>query len=102
MQGTCPAARAAGFFSPGATRWRRAPASTIMSTRCQDICMTSPTRPEDHKRADAEVPAGWTFFRQWLKNPLGIAALSPSGRQLTRQMICELPHEAKRVIELGG
>jgi phosphatidylethanolamine/phosphatidyl-N-methylethanolamine N-methyltransferase len=64
--------------------------------------MTSPTRPEDQKYADAEVPAGWTFFRQWLKNPLGIAALSPSGRQLTRQMISELPHEAKRVIELGG
>jgi len=48
------------------------------------------------------MPAAWTFFRQWLKNPLGIAALSPSGRQLTRQMISELPHEAKRVVELGG
>ena len=44
----------------------------------------------------------WTFFRQWLKNPLGIAALSPSGRQLARQMIAELPHDARRVIELGG
>jgi len=64
--------------------------------------MTSPTRPEDRKYADAESPAAWTFFRQWLKNPLGIAALSPSGRQLTRQMISELPHEAKRVVELGG
>jgi len=64
--------------------------------------MTSPTRPEDRKYADSESPAAWTFFRQWLKNPLGIAALSPSGRQLTRQMISELPHEAKRVIELGG
>lgn len=64
--------------------------------------MTTPTRPEDRKYAEAEVPAAWTFFRQWLKNPLGIAALSPSGRQLTRQMISELPHEAKRVIELGG
>ena len=44
----------------------------------------------------------WTFFRQWLKNPLGIAALSPSGRQLARQMIAELPPAARRVIELGG
>lgn len=64
--------------------------------------MSSPTRPEDRKYAEAEVPAAWTFFRQWLKNPLGIAALSPSGRQLTRQMISELPHEARRVVELGG
>jgi phosphatidylethanolamine/phosphatidyl-N-methylethanolamine N-methyltransferase len=63
--------------------------------------MTSPNRPED-RNTDSEAPAAWTFFRQWLKNPLGIAALSPSGRQLTRQMICELPREAKRVIELGG
>src|SRR5262249_40130478 len=41
-------------------------------------------------------------FRQWLKNPLGIAAFSPSGRQLARQMIAELPHGTRRVVELGG
>lgn len=64
--------------------------------------MTSPTRPEENKPAGSESPEAWTFFRQWLKNPLGIAALSPSGRQLTRQMIVELPHAARRVIELGG
>jgi len=60
--------------------------------------MTLPTRPDER----AAAPEAWTFFRQWLKNPLGIAALSPSGRQLTRQMISELPHAARRVIELGG
>ena len=64
--------------------------------------MTSPNRPEDNKRAGSEAPEAWTFFRQWLKNPLAIAALSPSGRQLARQMIAELPHGAKRVVELGG
>jgi phosphatidylethanolamine/phosphatidyl-N-methylethanolamine N-methyltransferase len=63
--------------------------------------MTQPTGPEN-SNFDSGPPAGWTFFRQWLKNPLGIAALSPSGRQLTRQMIVELPHDARRVIELGG
>jgi phosphatidylethanolamine/phosphatidyl-N-methylethanolamine N-methyltransferase len=64
--------------------------------------MTSPTRPDDRQLAESDSPMAWTFFRQWLKNPLGIAALSPSGRQLARQMIAELPHEARRVIELGG
>ncbi|KAA2285609.1 class I SAM-dependent methyltransferase [Arenimonas fontis] len=44
----------------------------------------------------------WTFFRQWLKNPLGVAAISPSSRQLARQMMAELPYSARRVIELGG
>jgi phosphatidylethanolamine/phosphatidyl-N-methylethanolamine N-methyltransferase len=64
--------------------------------------MTPPNRPEDSKIAGSDTPVAWTFFRQWLKNPLGIAALSPSGRQLARQMIAELPHGTKRVIELGG
>ena len=44
----------------------------------------------------------WAFFRQWLKNPLGIAAVSPSSPQLARQMIAALPARATRLIELGG
>lgn len=43
-----------------------------------------------------------TFFKQWLKNPLSVAALSPSSRQLARLMVRELPKGAQRVIELGG
>lgn len=48
------------------------------------------------------MPRNWSFFRQWLKNPRAIAAISPSSRQLARQMIAELPRGARRVIELGG
>ena len=44
----------------------------------------------------------WAFFRQWLKNPLGVAAVSPSSPQLARQMIAALPPKASRLIELGG
>lgn len=44
----------------------------------------------------------WTFFRQWLKNPLSIAAISPSSQRLARLMIDELPEGAMRVVELGG
>jgi phosphatidylethanolamine/phosphatidyl-N-methylethanolamine N-methyltransferase len=44
----------------------------------------------------------WTFFRQWLKSPLKMAAISPSGRQLARQMLAELPANCQRVVELGG
>lgn len=47
-------------------------------------------------------PVGWTFFRQWLKNPLRVAAISPSSKQLARQMMSQLPRTARRVIELGG
>lgn len=64
--------------------------------------MTSSNRPEEPKLTGSATPEAWTFFRQWLKNPLAVASLSPSGRQLARQMIAELPHEARRVIELGG
>ncbi|WP_397571952.1 class I SAM-dependent methyltransferase [Silanimonas sp.] len=46
--------------------------------------------------------ARWAFFRQWLKNPLGVAAVSPSSPQLARQMIAALPTKSTRLIELGG
>lgn len=49
-----------------------------------------------------ETPIAWTFFRQWLKNPRGIAALSPSSRHLAQAMIAQLPPNAERVVELGG
>jgi phosphatidylethanolamine/phosphatidyl-N-methylethanolamine N-methyltransferase len=52
--------------------------------------------------AEASEQAGWTFFRQWLKNPLAIAAVSPSSRELAQKMLRELPEGASRVIELGG
>jgi phospholipid N-methyltransferase len=52
--------------------------------------------------AEHEGSATLTFFRQWLKNPLTTAALSPSSRQLARLMMQELPPGAQRVIELGG
>lgn len=55
-----------------------------------------------NRDAPRTTPLVWTFFRQWLKNPLGTAAISPSSRQLARQMMAELPKPAKRVIELGG
>lgn len=44
----------------------------------------------------------WAFFRQWLRNPLGIAAVSPSSPLLARRMIEALPAGSRRLIELGG
>ena len=44
----------------------------------------------------------WTFFRQWLKNPIRMASVAPSGKQLAGMMIAELPKGTRRVIELGG
>lgn len=58
-------------------------------------------RPRPRRIPHPDAP-GWTFFRQWLKNPLAIAAISPSSRHLARQMVAELPEGTRRVIELGG
>lgn len=44
----------------------------------------------------------WTFFRQWLRRPLSIAAVSPSSRFLARRMVAALPPGTRRVIELGA
>ena len=50
----------------------------------------------------ARKPSAWTFFRQWLKNPLRTAAVAPSSAELAAAMVAELPDDARRVIELGG
>lgn len=47
-------------------------------------------------------PGILTFFRQWLKNPLRMAAVVPSSADLASAMIAELPDDTRRVIELGG
>ena len=57
-------------------------------------------KPRDD--ATRALPSGWTFFRQWLKDPRRVAAISPSSRQLARQMMHQLPRHCRRVIELGG
>ncbi len=57
---------------------------------------------QDYLAKSDRAAGNWTFFRQWLKNPLAVAALSPSGRRLAREMIKQLPENASRVIELGG
>ena len=56
----------------------------------------------DPKKTVEKNDQNWTFFRQWLKNPMGMAAISPSSPQLARQMMAELAEDTKRVIELGG
>jgi phosphatidylethanolamine/phosphatidyl-N-methylethanolamine N-methyltransferase len=56
----------------------------------------------DRKLPNLKTEDNWTFFRQWLKNPLAMAAISPSSPQLARQMMAQLLANTERVIELGG
>ncbi len=60
------------------------------------------TRTPRRKLSDFSDAPHWTFFRQWLRNPLGVAAVSPSSRELAENMVRELPEGATRVVELGG
>ena len=50
----------------------------------------------------ARQPGAWTFFWQWLKNPLRTAAVAASSAELAAAMVAELPDDVRRVIELGG
>ncbi|HVT33265.1 MAG TPA: methyltransferase domain-containing protein [Rhodanobacteraceae bacterium] len=59
-------------------------------------------RPSVSRREEATRPDAWTFFRQWLRNPRAMAALSPSSRQLAKLMIDQLPARSERIVELGG
>ena len=86
-----------------ASRRQRRPstASRFLRTRGDAVPPPHPPQPRAPAADGGDVP-GWTFFRQWLKNPLAIAAISPSSRQLARQMLAELPFDTRRVVELGG
>jgi phosphatidylethanolamine/phosphatidyl-N-methylethanolamine N-methyltransferase len=54
------------------------------------------------ERKRDERKRSWTFFRQWLKNPLAIAAISPSSKELAQKMLKEIPRHGERLIELGA
>ena len=43
-----------------------------------------------------------TFLRQWLRDPMKMASVTPSGRQLARLMVEQLPPGCSRVVELGA
>jgi phosphatidylethanolamine/phosphatidyl-N-methylethanolamine N-methyltransferase len=43
-----------------------------------------------------------TFFREWIKHPLQMASVLPSGRPLARMMVSAMPAPARCVIELGA
>ncbi|GLQ95680.1 class I SAM-dependent methyltransferase [Dyella mobilis] len=43
-----------------------------------------------------------TFFREWMKHPLQMASVLPSGRPLARMMVSAMPAKASCVVELGA
>lgn len=55
-----------------------------------------------HTRSPGLLRSRWTFFRQWMKDPRSVSSIAPSGVQLARRMMSELPPGAQRVIELGA
>jgi len=63
-----------------------------------------PPSPWHNDAGEAAVDANplLTFLRQWLRNPVQMAAVSPSGRELAQRMVEQLPPGAQRVIEIGA
>ena len=43
-----------------------------------------------------------TFLRQWMRDPVRTASVTPSGRQLARLMVSQLPPDCGRIVELGA
>ena len=42
------------------------------------------------------------FFQEWLKHPLSMASIAPSGQQLARLMVAAIPVGSRDVVELGA
>ena len=58
-----------------------------------------PEPPVGSERSERDAKAG--FYREWLRRPLAVAAVSPSGRALAAAVAAEVG-EARSVVELGG
>lgn len=43
-----------------------------------------------------------TFLRQWVRDPVKTASVTPSGRQLAQLMAAQLPPGGSRVVEVGA
>ena len=43
-----------------------------------------------------------TFLRQWVRDPVKTASVTPSGRQLAALMVAQLPPGCSRVVEVGA
>jgi phospholipid N-methyltransferase len=59
---------------------------------------------DNHRGGEAAVDLHSlrTFLRQWFRNPVKMASVTPSGRQLARLMVEQLPSDCTRVIEVGA
>lgn len=52
--------------------------------------------------AALDLRSARTFLRQWVRDPVRTASVTPSGRQLARLMVAQLPADCARVVELGA
>jgi phosphatidylethanolamine/phosphatidyl-N-methylethanolamine N-methyltransferase len=69
------------------------------------FCYTSPCKVGANSKAFPLMSANeqqLTFFREWIKHPLQMASVLPSGRPLARMMVSAMPARARCVIELGA
>lgn len=63
---------------------------------------TGPLSVHGRGEVAADLRSLRTFWRQWMRDPVKVAAVAPSGRQLARMMVAQLPAGAQRVVELGA
>lgn len=68
--------------------------------------MTSTSGPSIEPRhggdAAVDLRSIRTFLGEWVRDPVKMASVTPSGRQLARLMVEQLPPGATRVAELGA
>lgn len=70
-------------------------------TRLEDS-NTASSLATGHSGSTTAPSSRRTFFRQWLRHPLSMSSITPSGRQLSAMMAAAVPADVQRVIELGA
>ncbi|HEX5961759.1 MAG TPA: methyltransferase domain-containing protein [Rhodanobacteraceae bacterium] len=68
--------------------------------------MRSPSDPHLNQHHGGEAALDLhsirTFLRQWMRDPVKMASVTPSGRQLAGLMVEQLPPGSSRVVEVGA
>lgn len=73
----------------------------LKGTHLEDL-NAAPSLAAAKKPGTAATSSRLMFLRQWLRNPLRMSSVTPSGRQLCGMMASAVPAGAPGVIELGA
>lgn len=76
-------------------------ASSSIRDNVLAVAPQNEARPRSYLSQQTHIAETFGFFQAWVRNPLRVAAVAPSGRALARLITSEISQDTGPVIELG-